>query len=179
MNFHILLTDLSTRDIPKTPLVAFRRDRNLRDLLVQNSLLGPQDAPRGTSPCGRLCLTCPNTLLTDTLSFTLGSFKIQGSFSSTTRNVVYAIVCMRCQQKYIGETGLMLSERFAQHLRSVAHDNDLPVANHFNLPHNCTTDKRITVLAVYFSSSRDRYLLENRLTRGRLLSKRRFVVPIL
>jgi hypothetical protein len=35
--------------------------------------------------------------------------------------------------KYIGETGCMLSERFAQHLRPVTLDNELPVANHFNL----------------------------------------------
>jgi hypothetical protein len=163
-NFHILLTDPSTRDIsPDPPLVAFRRDRNLRDLLIHSRLLGPQDAPRGTSPYGRPCLTCSHTLLTDTLPFPLGSFTTQGSYSCTTRNVVYAIVCMRCQQKYIGETGLTLGERFAQHLWSVAQDSGVPVANHFNLPQHSKTDMRITVLEVCFSRSRDRYLLENRL----------------
>jgi hypothetical protein len=70
---------------------------------------------------------------------------------------------MRCQLKYIGESGLKLSERFAQHLRSVAQDSGVPVANHFNLPDHSKTDIRIKVLAACFSSSRDRYLLENRL----------------
>jgi hypothetical protein len=45
-NFHILLTDPSTRDIfPDPPLVAFRRDRNLQDLLVHSRLLRPRDTP--------------------------------------------------------------------------------------------------------------------------------------
>jgi hypothetical protein len=60
--------------------------------------------------------------------------------------------------KDISETDLMLSERFAQHLRSVTQDNGLPVAIHLILPGHSNIDIKITVLVACFSSNRNCYL---------------------
>jgi hypothetical protein len=79
---------------------AFRRNKNIRDLFVRGRLLRPQNKLHGTSCCGRSCHSCPHTRQMDSLSFPLGCFEIQGNFYCTTRNVAYAIVCVRCHKKY-------------------------------------------------------------------------------
>ena len=51
------------------PLIAFRRPRNLRDLLVRASLNATQNETPGNRPCGAAgCKTCP--ILTATDEFT-------------------------------------------------------------------------------------------------------------
>jgi hypothetical protein len=57
--------------------VDFRRDRNLEGLDVHSRLLGPNDTPRGTSCCGRPCLSCGLEQQTDKLSFPFDSFDIK------------------------------------------------------------------------------------------------------
>ena len=60
----------ATGYIPASPLIAFRRRRNLRDLLVRVSLNATQnETPPGNHPCGAAgCKTCP--ILTTTDEFT-------------------------------------------------------------------------------------------------------------
>ena len=55
---HILSSDPETRAIfPTLPLVSYRRDRNLRDILVHSADGSPSDV--GTLPCRRpRCQTC-------------------------------------------------------------------------------------------------------------------------
>ena len=38
---------------------------------------------------------------------------------TSSKNLIYAIVCQRCQMLYIGETKTALSTRFSDHLRSI------------------------------------------------------------
>jgi hypothetical protein len=109
----------------------------------------------------RLFITCDHVLQTDKLSFPLGSFDIQCSFTCTYCNIVYAIVCMLY---HIGETGLRPGDRFAQHHRTVTKDLGWPISNYFNLPdHRGSIDMRITGMVAYSSSDSDRFRLENRL----------------
>ena len=45
--------------IPNVPLVAYRRPKNLKDLLVRATLKPPQQSYEGTRQCGRpRCKTC-------------------------------------------------------------------------------------------------------------------------
>jgi hypothetical protein len=89
-----------------------------------------------------------------------GSFNIQCSFTCTSHNIVYAIVCMLCQKMYIGETGLRLGDRFAQHLRAVTEDLGWPVSNLFNLPgHRGSIDMRITEMVTCSFSDSDLFPL--------------------
>ena len=49
-----------------------------------------------------------------------GTLSMTDSFTCASRNLIYAIVCKRCDLVYIGETGRTLSTRFCEHLEDVA-----------------------------------------------------------
>uniref|UniRef100_A0A0B7BLE8 Reverse transcriptase domain-containing protein n=1 Tax=Arion vulgaris TaxID=1028688 RepID=A0A0B7BLE8_9EUPU len=154
----------SSRIFSSPPLVAFRRDKNLRDLLVR-SRLRPSGGHVGTVTCSRSrCYTCPYVFQATTISFPNTSFTIRQGFTCVSRNLIYAILCKRCGMAYIGETGLRLGDRFAQHLRDISNSAPTPVAVHFNGPcHHGRTDVSITGLVSCSSDDRSRLSLECRL----------------
>ena len=140
-NFDILSTDPETRRIfSEFPLVSYRRDKNLRDVLVHSSGYSHTDA--GTYPCGRpRCLTCKHTTPRTTVQGPKTVYTIRDRFTCQSANVVYCIVCRRCSVLYIGETGRRLRERFSEHLRSIRnHSPGFPVAEHFNSPSHSLDD---------------------------------------
>ena len=106
---------------PRPPMVAFRRDDNLRTPLVHTA--EKQAATRtGTYPCQHTrCRAC-------------------GHISSETdllgpkdRLPIYCISCRRCPVIYIRETGRTLRDRFGEHLRSIdMNAPGFPVAEHFS-----------------------------------------------
>ena len=52
-NFNILMNDETTREIfPPPPLTSYRRDQNIRDILVHTSMKSQSVSPAGTCPCG-------------------------------------------------------------------------------------------------------------------------------
>ena len=163
-HFSILQLDpISSPAFPSLPLVAFRRDRNLRDLLV-HSRLRTSAGQLGTVPCHRHCLTCPFVILTPMLQFPKSHFDIQDSFSCLSRNLIYSIICKRCDMKYIGETGRRLADRFAEHLRDITNHRDSPLANHFNSPsHHGSSDVSVIGLLRCYTGDRQRQYLEYRL----------------
>ena len=141
-NFRILCEDSRTSKISdKPPLKAFRRAKNLKDLLVRISL--PRDLPHqspGTFPCNRtVCRTCPHVNSSSTITTPKGHVYITGHFSCITEHVVY---CLSCTKRplivYIGETGRRLADSFRERGRDIINGrNDLPVPAHFNQPdHN-------------------------------------------
>ena len=110
--------------IPEPPLIAFRRPRNLGDILVRARLpstnsdlnVTDQESPQGCSKCNRSrCKTClylkpaqkvksHSSGLTDT---------IRTKSQCDTPNV---ISCKRCGIQYVGETKTKLCPRFANHV---------------------------------------------------------------
>ena len=48
-----------------------------------------------------------------------GSFNVTQPFTCISKNIVYGIICKRCNIIYIGETGRRLADRIAEHIRSV------------------------------------------------------------
>ena len=95
-----------TKAFEKPPLVAYRRDRNLSDILVHGKL-NKLMKPRQDKNCGREdCSVC-------TRMFEGGVFSTDGvkSYSTinykgcATENVVYGIYCCKCTKMvYVGET---------------------------------------------------------------------------
>ena len=70
-NFRILHEDSTTANIfNKPPLKAFRRAKNLKDLLVRTSLpKHPSKQLPGTFPCNRtVCRTCPHVNLSPSIT---------------------------------------------------------------------------------------------------------------
>ena len=107
------------------PLQAYRRDTNLKQLLVRSSL---NLKPNGTHPCGHsLCCTCEHTNPSDAISGPKNTFHIQHHFTCSSVCVIYSITCTKCSTLYIGETCRQLNTRFGEHLRSVEEKKHLPL----------------------------------------------------
>ena len=167
-NFQILREDSRTSKIfNKPPLNAFRRAKNLKDLLVRNSL--PQNLPHqspGTFPCNRtVCRTCPHVNSSSAIVTPKGHVYITGHFSCITELVVYCLSCTKCPSiVYIGETGRRLADRFRKHRRDIINGrNDLPVPAHFNQPNHTLEDMKVAVLKAGLANQEYRKKQEMRL----------------
>lgn len=173
-NFKILQNDQNTKHIFTTPpLMAFRRDTNLRELLVKSRLPKESNAP-GTSPCGRSnCRTCHHINEDTVISTSRSTFTVHLSFTCTSTCLIYCIKCTRCRMLYIGETCRQINNRFGEHLRNVEHkiheheeraDNaDSNVSRHFNLAGHSKADMSILGLTMAPINSKQRKTLEKRL----------------
>ena len=74
------------------PLIAFRRPKNLKDLLVRTTLTSAPPEPPGNYPCGvSRCKTCPLLKVMDEFSSnTTGhSYKVKFRASSKSANIMY------------------------------------------------------------------------------------------
>ena len=111
------------RCFKKPSIVAYRRSKNLRDLLIR-AKLPPKKTPKrvlkGFKNCGELCPTCPftppGTTKLHTCNVTGDKFNINSPMNCKTSGVVYKITCKRCLRfVYIGKTGKLVKQRFYQH----------------------------------------------------------------
>ncbi|KAJ8026637.1 hypothetical protein HOLleu_31530 [Holothuria leucospilota] len=170
-NIETLRKDPSTRDLfPEPPITAFRVEKNISKHLVRASHpQQPTDNTPGTFPCGRSrCNTCP-VVGKNTLVNILGSngnrFSVNQHFTCTSTNLIYILVCGRCNCLYVGETKRRLADRITEHLRSIKQNlQGYPVATHFNPPSPCSIkDLAVTAALMCRGSDRDRQTAENRL----------------
>ena len=91
----------------ETPVVAFRRSPNLRDLLVRAKLKSPESNtlrhPPGTFRCNSRhgCLTCPINIddgrTTYTFSTTGETREIKQHITCKSNNLTYMIECKKCK----------------------------------------------------------------------------------
>ena len=105
-NFKVIADDPATSLIfPRPPIIAFRRDDNLRISLVHTT--EKQVATRtGTYPCHHpRCRTCGHISSETDLLGPKDRLTIKDSFSCLSSGLIYCIFCRRCPAIYIGETG--------------------------------------------------------------------------
>ena len=166
-HYQTLSSDTSTKEIfNKPPIVAFRRETNISNHVVRAAFPDPRHLPGGTRPCGRnICYTCK--YIADDVTQVKGpkgTVFINQQFSCTSTNVIYAIICKRCNMLYIGETKNKLSVRFSGHLRTIKKRENMPVANHFNTNGHALDDISITVImSTEVNTDRQRHKCEQRL----------------
>ena len=139
------------RVFPSPPLIAFRRPRNLKDILVRATLTPILYEPPGNRPCGiPRCRTCPILLATDEFSSsTTGEkFKVKTKASCKSSNIIYLIECRRCGQQYVGETEQPLHRRINSHRYDITHrrTDESPVAQHFNGDAHSLADMAVMVI---------------------------------
>ncbi len=148
------------------PMVAFRRDRNLRDMLVHSRIKRKDEVGR-TNACGRTrCKTCDHICEDEKVVGPKGVFYVKRKFNCKSAGVVYCIVCNRCGDLYVGETGRMLSERFREHRQDVIQDREgKEIASHFNRNGHCLEDMK--VLCLTFESN----LVLRKLTEQKIIAK--------
>ena len=138
---------------PMTPLTAYKRQRNLRDLLIKSRLPNiPQQYPagelKGVYKCGRNCTACPFIKQGITTNKTQ-TWNINKHLDCQSFNIIYLIECQkdRCQNRYIGETGRHFKFRLDEH-RGYVNNQVLSQATgaHFNLPGHSLADLKATIL---------------------------------
>ena len=140
----------------ETPVVAYRRSPNLRDLLVRAKLRNPANTalnqPHGTFRCNskHRCLSCPHIedgRTTYTFSNKGEVREIKQHITCKSTNLTYMIECHKCKKQYIGETKRTLRERFTEHGQATnnpSHANaTAAVPTHFNLPDHSIKDMKL------------------------------------
>lgn len=111
----------------KLPLVAYRTNRNLRDVLVhtrdkieyknyQSTLTG-LPAILGNHKCGS-CHACESALVTDCWHYNGKEGKLKDQTNCRSQNIIYIIMCP-CPLVYIGETGREFRVRYGEHRSAI------------------------------------------------------------
>ena len=147
-SWHILTDDPGLSSLfENKPLLSLKRGQNLKDMLVKSDV-SSQSELGGTFPCNRpRCKTCERVVSCSTVHGPNGSFIIHHSYTCTSSNLVYCIICSRCGDLYIGETKRKLAERLREHLQDIRKNNRTsPVAQHFSRQGHSIEDVSVCVL---------------------------------
>jgi hypothetical protein len=165
-NYDILRQHSTTKHIfTEPPLSAWRREKNISNRLVRAA--DPKPNTPGMTPCNRpRCKTCKYVLNTTQIMGLNGrQHHITSSFTCTSKNVIYALICKVCGMLYIGETKTPLAVRFSDHIRSIRNNISYkPVAAHFNQSNHTVDDVQITaILSTSGNPDHIRHIAEQRL----------------
>jgi hypothetical protein len=117
--------------------IAFRRPKNLRDILV-HSRISTDKPPPGNFKCNvKRCKCCKhlNTHPTFTDSLQRKTYKTKGHITCLTDHVIYLIECSLCGKAYVGQTSQTLKERLTDHITDIHRKNrETNIAKHFKSP---------------------------------------------
>ena len=143
-HWHILKSDPELSHVMNDlPLFVYKREKNLRDLLVHadfarykprrasQRVLSP--LPTGNYRCGG-CAQCNNTYKTQNFRHPHNNkiFPIKSVITCASTHIVYILMCP-CGLVYVGKTTRQLKQRISEHKSSIRrNDRDYPVAVHFN-----------------------------------------------
>lgn len=144
------------------PIIAYKRDKNLKDILVRAIVSPSQNG--STTKCNRSrCITCSYI---NTCSYVVGPkgvYHTKGNFKCTSKGLIYALECKKCGQLYVGETGRMMCERFREHRRNVINNKaDNEIASHFNENGHALSDMMICGLT-FKSDTLERKICEQKI----------------
>jgi len=137
---------------PLDPMVACKRGRNLRDMLVHSKTRHTTSKREVESieNCGKGCVICKR-MYAETERVTGAQAKCVTTYDRTigcrSVNVIYGIWCGVCRCVcYVGETGGCLYTRVQNHLSSIRASNPavaLPVRSHFCASGHSINDVRV------------------------------------
>ena len=168
-NFGIVQEDPFLKAVfAKPPLVAYRRDKNIGEVVVRAAFRekrsNSQPSVPGNQPCGKPgCPTCPFLDTNTTFMGPEGDFNVRGQFNCNSSDVVYVLSCYRCNLLYVGETYRTVRERFKEHERSARLKYKNPIGEHFGSNHEISTDLRIAVVWKNSKNGQYRKFMESRI----------------
>ena len=139
---------------PRPPLTAFRRENNLRSLLIrakipQERKKYPERKVRGMQKCTKMCPACPFILETKDIKVNKKeTWKLNKKFTCESFNIIYMIQCdkEKCNMRYIGQTERGLKFRLAEHRGYVTQGVINATGSHFRLPGHSVANLKITVV---------------------------------
>ena len=99
---------LCEKAFPDLPIISYKRQKNLRDILVRAQIKPEKTQPENTTytcqPCNKArCKTCQHIITTHTFTSytTKQSYVIKHDSNCKTSNVVYLIQCTKCGLQYV------------------------------------------------------------------------------
>ena len=143
---------------PLVPIVAYRRPKNLRDLLIRAKLPSSSRPNRkipGMKKCRYNCDICQFINVGKEVKATSNNtrVKLEDGCDCLTRNIVYCITCNKCGKQYIGESEKTLRERTKQHIGYIRNKMmEKTTGEHFNSYGHSLSDMKVTVLEKIRSS---------------------------
>ena len=152
-HFRVMTQDPHMKAVfPDPPLIAYRRQRNIREVLIRAKVPPVTKRPKrellGMRKCNR-DVYCNYTMVGDHVKATASSYQhqITTKVTCTTSNIIYLITCMKCLMQYVGETKRRLKDRLAEH-QGYVRNKDLTKATgqHFNTRGHSIYDMHITIL---------------------------------
>lgn len=136
---------------PEGPLISYRRDRNLCDMLVHGKLnkINRECGVAGVACDKKSCAVCKIMVkdsavisLRDGKIYELRKQEICGAW-----NVIYGLLCQKCDGiVYVGETERTLYERAKEHMAYIRLKRDKPVSIHFNNGNHGLEDLKIVII---------------------------------
>ena len=137
---------------PEPPMVAYKRQKNLKDLLIKAKVATEQTREQrsqlGMKKCGN-CKVCPYINEQKNISCNKRSWKINTKLNCQSENVIYIIECNKenCKEAYIGETSRSFEERVSEHL-GYAKTKDLKkiTGAHFNSPGHTMANMKFFII---------------------------------
>ena len=139
---------------PEPPLVAFRRQKNVKDYLVRSKVPDKINRKslrdkRGMKRCGKQCPACPFVKEGKFVNLKKGTWKINTEATCQTNNIIYLLECNKegCKERYIGESSRSIKERIKEHtsyIRSIFPTQATGL--HFNLPGHSLGNMTMTIL---------------------------------
>ena len=137
------------------PLIGFRRQANIRDLLIRSKIPPPpkpypERTRNGMTNCGKMCPACPYIKYGKEVSINdKEKWNINRRMTCETYNIIYMLECQKdkCRQRYIGTTGRQLKLRLAEHRGYISNQViSKATGAHWNLPGHSLADLRVTIL---------------------------------
>ena len=146
----------------KPPLTAYRRQRNLRDILIKAKVPPaqkryPQREGKGMTKCGKDCTICPYVMTGSEIKINnKENWHINRKVSCDTYNCIYMIECQKCGRRYIGESGRIMRARLAEHRGYINNQViGITTGDHFNLPGHSLAHMKVTILEKVRNSNPD------------------------
>ena len=150
------------------PLIAYRRDRNLNDILVhgKHNRIFKTREDSGRCP-NENCTLCPIMIRGEEAS-ELRTKPVDPRNNCKTTNVVYGLYCELCKKVvYVGETERTTGERVKEHLADIKHKREKAVAIHFNAEEHTLKDlkflilERCTTNSCYYRRARENFWIDH------------------
>lgn len=144
--------------LPEPPICGERNCKNIRNILMPTVLPPPPVENPGNFKCSRnKCIICKKHLVQST-SFTScrtgETFQVRGHFTCDSKNIIYLIVCKKCNEaQYVGETKNTLRDRFYPHRSTIGSNTGTPLTMHFNQADHSLDDMGCMVIEQVSSST--------------------------
>jgi len=154
-SWDLLSRSAATRQLHEKEIIfGYRRNKNLRDLLVSSKIPAPReiDLPQSmtNNKCSYAkCRYCPKI---DKSGYIISTTRKRKFFTMTnvtcrSNNLIYCITCKKCQKQYVGQTKRKLMERFQNHFYNV-NKGVHQIGRHFSAAdHSGIEDIQITILS--------------------------------